>query len=496
MVLAALLAIISNSMAQDDLLSATLHEAKQLRDAGDFNQAVLELQSFNDEYPGNIWVMRMWAETLFWMNNFNDASWVYEEAMRKHPENLEVKYDYALMLFEEGNYPKAREVLIVYTDNNAENAGAESLLGITNYYLGYFKQAYTHLEKSLSLNPADKRTLQIHKEVAHIVRPWLRVAISYIDDSQPMKHWVPVLEGGWYQSHLLNLSFSAGMQNFSSDSIHSNFYNFQLKNNFQFPKAGFSAAVSAGGFYTTSDQSFDYTWGLSLQQKIAKHLHLRLSGERSAYTYTLASIEKPFSRGKYTVSLSWEKPKKWNASAGYIGEFFPDDNNVQTYYAWGLSPAISFSIFELYLGYAFNYADSKESRYVSEKSLDEILDDYNPDEQIKGIYDPYFTPNEQFAHSALLNFAIIPSKKVNIKLHASVGFYARAMNPYFYLDKKNNGKTYIQQDFYQESFTPLDLGIELTTDLSDQVTLNFSYNYLQTFYFNSNNFNLGLKFYF
>jgi len=161
MVLAALLAIISNSMAQDDLLSATLHEAKQLRDAGDFNQAVLELQSFNDEYPGNIWVMRMWAETLFWMNNFNDASWVYEEAMRKHPENLEVKYDYALMLFEEGNYPKAREVLIVYTDNNAENAGAESLLGITNYYLGYFKQAYTHLEKSLSLNPADKRIFSL-----------------------------------------------------------------------------------------------------------------------------------------------------------------------------------------------------------------------------------------------------------------------------------------------------------------------------------------------
>jgi len=495
-ILFALVSIVTNSMAQDDLLTTTLNEAKSLRDAGNFEQAVQVLVNLNKTYPENNWVLRLWAETLFWMKNYEDAAWVYEKAIRIFPADLDVKYEYALMLFAQGKYEKTRELLIVYTDNKPGDAGAESLLGTTDYYLGHFKEADEHLEKSLILNPTNNKTKEIHREVSRIVSPWLKAVVSFTDDSQPMKQWVPELQGGWYNSHFLNLSFSLGLQNFNSDSIHTNFYNFQLQNSFQFPKAGFSATVSMGGFYTTSDQSFDYSWGVSLHQKIAKYFHLRLGGERSAYTYTLSSIEKPFSRNRYSFSLSWEKPKKWNASTGYIGEYFPDNNNVQTYYAWGLSPAISFSIFELYLGYAFNYANAKESRFTPEKSLDEILDDYNPDEQIKGIYDPYFTPNNQFANAALINLAIIPSQKVNIKLHASVGFYARAMNPYFYLDKKNSGKTFIRQDFYQESFTPLDLGINLDTDLSDKIILSFSYKYLQTFYFNSNNFNIGLKIYF
>jgi tetratricopeptide (TPR) repeat protein len=482
-------------MAQQDLLLSTIDKATQLRDAGNFEGAVKVLDEFDSEYPGNNWILRLYAETLFWMKDYDQAATIYEEAIRWHPDDFDVKFEYATLLFEMGKYQKTKEILIVYTHNRPEDAGAESLLGITDYYLGDFKEADEHLKKSLVLNPTDKKTNDIYREVSQIVSPWLKADVIYSDDSQPMQQWSPVLQGGWYQSHFLNLSFSLGLQSFSSDSIHSNLYSFQLQNSFLFPKAGFSAQVSAGGFYTSINQSFDYTWGISLQQKIAQQLYLRVGGERSAYTYTLASIENPFSRGRYNVSVSWEKPKSWNASAGYIGEYFPDDNYVQTFYAWGLSPAISFSVFELYFGYAFNYADAKESRYVPEQSLNEILDDYNPNEQIKGIYDPYFTPNDQFAHSAISNLFIIPSNKINIKLHASVGFYARAMNPYFYLDKKQ-GETVIKQGFYQESFTPLDLGIDLNTNLSDKIVLNFSYTYLQTFYFNSNNFNLGLKIYF
>ena len=493
--LAVLLSIITNGMAQDGLLLSTIETANQLRDGGDFEGAVKLLDEFNTEYPGNDWVLRLYAETLFWMKNYNKAASVYEEAIRWHPDDFDVKYEYAVLLFEMGKYQQTKEILIVYTNNRPEDSGAESLLGITNYYLGDFKEADKHLKKSLALNPTDNRTKKIHREVSRIVSPWLKADVFYTDDSQPMQQLAPVLQGGWYQSRFLNLSFSLGLQNFSSDSLHSNLYSFQLQNSFQFPKAGFSAKVSAGGFYTSVDQAFDYSWGISLQQKMAKYFFLRVGGERSAYTYTLASIEKPFARGIYNVSLSWEKPKSWNASMGYIGEYFPDDNNVQTFFAWGLSPAISFSVFELYFGYAFNYADSKESRFVPEKSLDEILDNYNPEEQIKGIYDPYFTPNDQFANSVLVNLNIFPSQKINIKLHASVGFYARAMNPYFYLDKEQ-GKTIIKQGFYQESFTPLDLGINFDMELTDKLLLNFSYTYLQTFYFNSNNFNLGLKFYF
>ena len=123
-------------------------------------------------------------------------------------------------------------------------------------------------------------------------------------------------------------------------------------------------------------------------------------------------------------------------------------------------------------------------------------DTFKPNQQIAGIYDPYYTPEKQYSNSLLANLFIIPTKTINIKLHASVGFYSRAMNPYYYGYKDQQKQLIIIRDFYEESFTPMDIGFDFNADLSDKLMLNLSYQYLQTFYFDSNNFNIGLKIYF
>ena len=453
------------------------------------------MEEFNARYPDNIWLMQLYAETLFWMREFDKADNVYRRAIRMYPNNYEVKYEYALFLFDRGKYEETKELLLLYIENYPGNAGAESMLGITNYYLGNFRDAEEHLSKSLTINPNDIKTKEVYSEVSHIVRPWIKGSVLYTDDSQPMSQWMPSLSGGWYRSHFLNLSLTLNYQSFSADSFNSNMTGFRLQNSFLFPKAGFKATISAGGFYTFINNSLDYTWGVQLDKKVIKNFHVKASGQRSAYTYTLASINNPFLRNRFNFSLSWETDQSWNANLGYIGEFFPDDNNVQTAFAWVLSPSLKFSVFKVNLGYAFNYSDSKESRYVSEQSLDDILSNYDSTKQITGIYDPYFTPSNQFSNSLLANVYINPSRVIGIKLHASVGIYSRAMNPYLYLDKQN-GNTIINEGFYQEKFTPLDLGINFNANLSDKMLLNFSYQYLQTFYYNSNNFKVGLKIYF
>lgn len=484
------------AIAQDSLIIKTLDKSRALLNNKKFTEAAEILGSFEDQYPGNIWIERLYAQTLFWMHDYVHAERIYERAIGFHPDDMDIKYEYAIMLFDRGKYGRTKELLTIYTDNYQQNAGAESLLGITDYYLGEFKDSEQHLEKALKLSPGDKKTFEIYQQVLRIVKPWVKASLAFTDDSQPLKVWLPALDAGWYRSHFLNLTFLLNFQNFSSDTIHTNRVNFQLQNSFLLPKAGFSAKLSAGAFYVSANQSYDYTWGVSLQQKVAKYLFIRTSGERSAYTYTLSSLTSPFSRNRYSFSLTWEKSKSWNAKAGYIGEYFPDTNNIQTYYAWALSPTIAFSVFELSFGYGFNYSNAKESRYVPEQSLEDIINNYQSDSKITGIYDPYFTPNNQFANSALANINIIPSQNIIIKLHAAVGFYARAMNSYFYLDNNKNGMTTIREGFYQESYTPLDLGINFDADLSAKIILNASYTYLQTFYFNSNNFLVSLKIYF
>jgi hypothetical protein len=483
-------------VAQQSLLETTINEANKLRDKGEFGKTARLLSDFNNKYPGDIWVMRLYAETLYWMHEYDMAATVYEDAMRIHPKNMDVKYEYAIMLFDRGDYEYSRKLLESYTTEYDSVAGAESLLGISDYYLGDFIAAEKHLGKSLGIEAKDSRTMEIYTEVLHIVRPWLKVEGNYMNDSQSLRQLAPQIEAGFYKSHLLNLSFLLTGRNFYTDSINSTFVNIKLQNSFIAPKAGFSAKVSAGLFSFTPFDQMEFTWSVYLKQKIAKRISLIAGAEKSPYTYTIASISNPFTRNIYNFSAEWSKNNSWDIKTGYIGEFFPDSNNVQTFYAWALSPSIRFSVFELKLGYAFNYSNAKENRYVAESSLDHIVDNWVDGQSITGVYDPYFTPSDQFSNSVLANLNIKPGKKTNIKLYASVGFFARAMNPYLYLKKKNSGKFEIRRDFYQESFTPIDMGINFNYSLSNKIVLSANYRYLQTFYFNSNDFKVGLKIYF
>ena len=490
-----LLVLSENSFSQNRLLISTLDSAKNLRNRGDYQKAVNVLENFDATYPDNYWLLQLYAETLFWMKEYDKADNVYRRAIRVYPNNYELKYEYALFLYDRGHYQNARELLLLYNQKYPDIEEVQSLLGITSYYLGDFKEAGFYLESSLKKNPNNKTTKQIYTEVLHIIKPWLKGNVLYSKDSQPMSQWTPALSGGWYQSHFLNLSFKATYQNFSTDSINSGISGFVIKNSVIIPHAGFKATIGVGGFYSSIDSTLDLAWSLKLDQRLTKNLFLKAGAERSPYTYTIASIASPFLSNKYHVSLSYETTESWNANLGYIGEYFYDTNHVQTAYAWVLSPSFKFSIFRVNVGYAFNYSHAKESRYISEQSLDDILTDYDSTRQITGVYSPYFTPDNQFSNSLLANVFIVPSSKVNVKLHASVGIFSRTMNPYLYLDKKQ-GNTVIKRDFYQDSFLPLDLGINFNYNINDKTKMFVSYQYLQTFYYNVNNFNVGLKLYF
>ncbi len=490
-----LYATATNSMAQNNLLINTLDSAKSLRNSGNYGQAIKLMKEFNAQYPDNYWLLQLYAETLFWMKEYNKADNMYRHAIRIYPDNYEIKYEYALFLYDRGNYRQAHELLLLYNQKYPDIAGVQSLLGITSYYLGNFKQADAYLESSLKKNPSDKKTKQIYAEVSHIVKPWLKGSFSYNKDSQPMSQWSPALSGGWYQSHNLNLSFDFYYQHFSADSIISPMSGFSVQNSFIVPKAGFKAIGGIGIFYTAINNTPKLTWHFQMDKTLTKNLHLKAGGEHLPYTYTIASVNKPFLRNRYNLSLSWETKNNLNANIGYIGEFFPDTNNVQTAYAWVLSPTLKFSIFRINIGYAFNYSNAKQSRFTSTQPLDDILTNYDSTKQITGIYDPYFTPDNQFSNSLLANVFLNFSKTTSLKFHASVGIFSRAMNPYLYLDKQN-GKTIINRGFYQEKFTPLDIGFDLNAEVTDNLTLNLSYQYLQTFYYNTNNFNIGLKIYF
>ncbi len=479
-------------MAQQSLLETTIENAKQYRDNGDFGSAARLLKDFDEKYPDNIWVLRLYAETLFWMKEYEMSNEVYIRAYQLYPQDYDVIYEYAVMLFDWGRYQGSINMLQEYVKKYDNVSGVYSLMGISNYYLGNFKVSERQLEKSIKLNPNDKKTNAIYSEVSKIVSPFINIAADYNNDNQPLTMLAPKLQFGWYFSKLFNLSLNTNYQMFSSDSINRNFTNVQLANEFLFPRSGFSGRVSVGYYNTSTNSESDFTWSIKAKQRFGKNLFIEASGEKSQYIYTPYSIDSSFGTNKINASLQWTKNNSWNIKAGYINEIFPDNNYIQTSYAWVLSPPVKVSVLEFYFGYAFNYSNAKETRYKSINSLSEVLQNYTDTTSIKGSYNPYFTPHNQFSNSILFNTIVKPSDKFNIKMHSAIGVFSKTMNPYLFLDEKNSGKLFFNMDYYQVSYTPMDIGIDIETNISNKLNLRVSYSYIQTFYFHTNNFNINL----
>ncbi|PLX10095.1 MAG: hypothetical protein C0598_11105 [Marinilabiliales bacterium] len=478
--------------AQENLLESTINKARELRDKGDFEKAAETLIEFNNKYPDNVWVMRLYAETLYWMEEYEQAGVVYNRAYMLYPNDYDVIYEYSLMLYSWGKYNDCIKMLEKYTAKYDNVTEAYTMLGISQYYIGNYSSAQRNLRAAIKLNPDDNHTNAIYTEVLRIIKPWLKIGTTYSTDSQPFNTLFPVLAAGKYFTPLLNISIAAGYQQFSSDTLNENFRYLKLKNNFTLKKIGLNANMYAGYYSTSSSQKSNLIWGIALKQRLAKTLYLDLSTKKDPYVYTPFSALESFTTQLSSISIERYKSAKWNLKAAYINEIFPDDNYTQTAYLWFLSSAMKLSIFEFYAGYAFSYSDSKESRFMPLYSSN---DEENSNNSIPGTYNPYFTPNQQYTNSVLVNLLIKPSNNVHIKVHSSIGFYSTALNPYLYYDYNNNGNLIVKRDFYKETFTPMDIGLDFETSISRNLILKFSYSYIQTLYFNTNNFNINLKVY-
>ena len=317
-----------SAFSQNDVLMATINSTKQLRDKGEFEQAAEMLGDYNSKHPGNVWIMQLYAETLYWLKDYKNAEIIYSYAIKMYPDNLDIKFEYASMLYDIGNYEKANELLINYTNGKPNVASAESLLGLISYYLGDFKTSALHLEKAIKLNPTDKRAIETLNSVNQIVRPWIKTGVHYSDDSQKISSITAVVEGGGYVSTFLQPGFHSDVQFFSFDSTNNYQLNFLLSEGFILKNIGLTVKLTGGFNYASVTKNQNFLWGVSLSQKINNNLKIQAGAKRSPYTSTLASVYSPFLSNKFDVSLTYDKQNSWMLKTGYLAETFSDTNTM------------------------------------------------------------------------------------------------------------------------------------------------------------------------
>jgi len=482
--------------AQNTLVISTLNKAKQLRNENKLTQAAAVLGAFEKKYPGNLWIEQLYAQTLFWLKKDNEAAVVYKRAIGFHPYNLDLKYDYAVMLFSENKFEEAKEQLLVYAKKKNNNANVEKLLGKIFFYQSQFKKAEKYLGRSVQLNPDDKETENLYREVFRIVSPQLSLASGYINDDQPMQSVGGALKFQWYASDFLDFDLSGNVFNYLNIPKPGLIYTAQIGNRFTLRKAGLKLRLAGAWFYAGANQARDWGGTIALDKEFGKLFSFALEAERTSYTYTIASVNNNLlMMNQYSMNLSVGKTDSWNGKAGARYQFFPDNNYVSALYAWFLSRPLNFSGFKISFGYAFNYMNSKEDRFQPKTSAIPLYSSggQNSEKSIEGVYVPYYTPHHQYANSVLVNFHFDVAKHADFYGHASVGVFSKTYAPGYYL---LSGSGTPEEIFAYQKYTPLDLGLDFQADISKKAAVSLSYSFLQTYYYNSHNVKVVFRFYF
>ncbi len=484
--------ILGMASAQNELVTTTLEKSNELIELKKFNQAAQLLGSFEQKYPGNIWIERLYAQTLFWIDDFQKASEIYERAMGYHPDNMDVKYEYALMLFHYNKYGKAKLLLLEYEKEYPNNVDVQVLLGKIYYYQNHFKEAEKHLGNAKNIQPNDESILNLYNEINRIIAPQLLIGGGFRFDEQPLNAIGPRINFSKYNSDFIDFGISGDMINYSNIPNTNLISSLSLSNKFNFKKVGLKVSLSAGGIYSKLASETNWIGEINITKKFGKLIKVEMQAARKNYDYTVRSVGSLLIISEYIMKASVGSQNTWNSTLGIQSNFFPDNNYVNSYYLWLLSKPIKLSKLKFRFGYAFNYSNSKTDKFEALKSRDYLIN--NSTEKIEGIYSPYYTPKNQITNSILTNIDYNIGKRISLHGHASVGVYSIIDAPYLYLDNDNN--LIIVRDYSNQNYIPLNMGISMQSMLSNTVDLNISYSYMSTYYFVTNNINVGLKMYF
>ncbi len=475
--------------AQNPLVNQTIKKAKMLRNEKKFGEAARLLGDFEKKYPGNLWIEQLYAQTLFWLKDYRTADLVYRRAIGYHPENPDLRYGYAEMLFAENKLDEAARQLQVYVGLKPDDAAGQAFLGKIFYYELQFKKAEKHLALAVGLNPSDKKTEILYREVFRIVRPQLLFTAGYMNDDQPMQSLGSGLKFQWFVSNALDFDVSGNAFRYFGIADPGMISEAEAGNRFHFRKAHLSVRLSGAWFYAESTRAQEWGGGVELEKQLGKLVRLNLEARRSHYTYTISSVENNLlMMNQYALDVSVGQSDNWNGQAGGRYQFFPDDNYVNAFYAWFLSRPVKLSGFRLAFGYAFNYMDSKEDRFEPKPGNRFQGAAGN----VEGVYVPYYTPHNQYANSLLANFSYRFSSYAALYGHASVGVYSQTYAPGYTLSNTGN----YEKTFSYQSYTPLDLGLRFQADISRKAKFSMDYTFLQTYYYSSHNVRLAFSYYF
>ena len=475
MALVALIVAAAGGRAQESAPRDTIAESRRLRDAGAFSAAAVLLRPYVEAHPDDPGTARFAALMAYWSKDARSARTIYERALERHPNDIELRLELGQFLVEVGDGARAREVLARFEQPDAPSpasARAHTLLGTLSYWSGDYSRARRDFIGALRLDSSNADARRQLREIETAAATWIRADGSLWRDDQPLRSIVLDVTAGWFASPLTPLTIRAGSTRFSRDGISETVSAGEATVATFLPRARLDVGVAAGVLRRSFGDANDWTGRASLGLRLPRHIALEARVERAPYFHTATSLATSVMTQTLESSVRWRPTNGWMADATARRETFEDDNHVSTGFLWALAPVMRRSGNELHLGYSFSAQSAAESRFVPR---DEDLDfpPGQPPATIRGAYDPYFTPRNLRVHSALASARLRPSTRWALSGSATYGFAVHDDAPVF-LVVPDPPNVDVVRTYYDRDFTPWNVRGGLDGPVSDAVRLTLT----------------------
>jgi len=516
------------SYSQNQNLFDSLDLARNKMNESKYSESLAILNSLGKKHPQNIDIIRLKGQVLYWSGDFDATLGYFNTFLTQHPEADILKLDYGRILFELNHLDKAQHHLFAYYNLHPEDPETGIILATIAYWEGKPpKIALGYIERVLVLYPGNVPAFNLRKEILMTAGPQLHVFSSYSSDSQPLQAFLGSAAFSFYQSAFLQPSLEIQTRQFGKAQ---QALSLQIANKAVLTKSQTEFLMSTGFFKNSWIEELIPTWGFELRQKTFAQLMLSAGINRSPYLFTLASLNQNILPTTFTAGLGRETGESWTGKASVQLWQFQDNNTIRMGSAWFLIPVIKQPYFVMNIGYAFMMADSDENRFALVEPVTGAVNQTEIGQVFPGIFDPYFTPQNQMVHSVLAKLDFNFSQKVNVSLNNNLGVYAIIDNPNFIfygvsdpqpdaqnpgppvgtpsnpnapgkpiVENPNPGTTAIRSsDLYRvlvpTTYFPLDLKGKITWKTNTKLTFRTEYAYLKTIFFDSHTLSLGLNY--
>jgi hypothetical protein len=460
-------------------------EAVRLRETGNLAGAAALLRSHVETHPDDGDALRLLAETLYWLKDLTGATAVSERGLTLHPEDTELRLQYARMLIETGFGARAREVLAP-VGFPSTGGRADAILGTLAYWEGNLAGADRLISSAMASGDTAPAIRRIHADIAILTAPWVGVTPAYQHDDQPINRTGIAAEAGWFPIASTSIALHAqGLRFELGDTTTRTVSLADVTLSHYAASARTELEVAAGAFTRSFGSSSDFTGRVGIAFRLPAHVRLGARAYRSPYFATEASLSQAVMTNTGIAYAHLDDPRGWLGETAYQLQHYQDSNTLTSAYVWLLAPLVHSPTLSVRAGYSGSLQNSSESRF----SLAHPRQPYLPGDSrfdLSGSYQPYYTPIDLQSHSVIGAINVHFSRAVTFNANGSYAFHATETAPaLLVITTTSPALSTVQRLSYTRIFNPWNAHASLELEPSDGLSLVANGEVLRTGFYSA-----------